>query len=562
MRGQSTSTVLSNPLGAHRTPGVRMEWLDAAPQGRSIVPTDVAGFVGVAERGPLHSAVRVDGLSQFQGVFGRTLPYSYLAYAVEAFFANGGNRCWVVRVANPDDAVAASAIVPVGDADTALVVTASSPGTWGNAVECHVRPMMHGRFSLELRCGGVREVWRGLASAPDASAGRDPIAVLNDLVTGSRLVAVRWWADGVGYPAGTAVGYPSAGSADGVLLTGGADGLSTLRPEHFGAEPTRWGVEALDLVDEVSLVSVPDCFSPPASQGGVPRPRPCAPKSSVELRPPRPVFDLAALARVQQAAVWHCERRRDRVALLDVPREGVDGLPAGTADVIAWRDQFDSSYAALYHPWIVVPDRNVTSRTPTSRTIVPPSGHVAGLCALGDNTTGVHKAPAGSVLQLAIDTAVDLDSVEHGDLDHAGVNVIRMARGVRVLGNRTLTKRHSWLGRLNVRRLLVALEEQVAVETAWTTFEANGTKLCGELESLVRDVLEDARRRGLLAGATPDEAYSVCCDESVNPPADLAEGRIACLIGIQPPPPAEFLVVRMVRTPAGVLAEQPGGGNG
>jgi phage tail sheath protein FI len=556
VHGDSTTTVRPDPSGGHHTPGVQVEWLDTAPQGRTVVPTDVAGFVGVAERGPLHSAVRVDGFGQFQGVFGTPLRYAYLAHAVEAFFANGGNRCWVVRVANPDDATAASAVVVVGEASVPLVVTAGNPGTWGNKIECHVRPAVGGTFSLELRCGGVREMWRGLASTPDNPVGRNPIAVLNDLVAGSRLVTVRWWDGDAVHPVGV-VGHPLGRSANGVLLTGGADGLASLRPEHFGAEQARWGVEALDLVDEVSMVSVPDCFSPPVVWGDAAKPRACAPKSTVDrmgLEPPRAVFDLEEAARVQQAVVWHCERRGDRVALLDAPRDGADGLPASTADVIAWRDRFTSSYAALYHPWIVIPDR-----TPSERTLIPPSGHVAGLCALGDNTIGVHKAPAGQALQLAIDTAVDMDEVEHGDLNHAGVNVVRAVRGVRVLGNRTMTEQGSWLRQLNVRRLLVALEERIAVETAWTVFEANGPSLCDELERLVRNVLEDARRRGLLVGATPDEAYSVHCDESVNPPANLAEGRIACLIGIRPPPPAEFLVVRMVRTPAGVLAEQPGG---
>lgn len=70
--------------------------------------------------------------------------------------------------------------------------------------------------------------------------------------------------------------------------------------------------------------------------------------------------------------------------MLDLPRESqkID-------DVVAHRNIFDSSYAALYHPWIEVFD-------PISKmkTAIPPSGSIAGIFAGSDNSSGVHKAPA------------------------------------------------------------------------------------------------------------------------------------------------------------------------
>lgn len=72
---------------------------------------DVAAFVGFAEKGPLHTPVTVETLAQFRDVFGDDVPlawdeqrqrmqYSFLGGSVDAFFANGGNRCEVVRVAD------------------------------------------------------------------------------------------------------------------------------------------------------------------------------------------------------------------------------------------------------------------------------------------------------------------------------------------------------------------------------------------------------------------------------------------------------------------------------
>lgn len=538
-QAQPQIVVRPDPVGAHSTPGVRLESLDTAPQVRSVLRTDVAGFVGVAERGPLHRAVRVRSWDQFRGMFGGQLPHAYLGFAMEAFFANGGTRCWVVRVADPKCAKTASAWVCAPGGGLSLLVTASSPGRWGNEIECRAEVSSDGLGTLELRRGTLRETWRRLALHENARHGRDPVQVLNHRATGSRLVTVAW-----GRPA------PESNFA---RLSGGADGLETLAPEHFADKDCKLGVHALDLVDEISLVSVPDCWTPPARPHRSPRFGPCGwhPRPVPE-RPPRPVFGWKEAEEVQQAVVRHCDQRRDRVALLDAPPRGRDGGWPGPRDVLAWRNKFRSPYAALYHPWVVVPDGRPGGRGP-----VPPSGHVAGLCAHGDRTVGMHRAPAGQVLKLAADTVCQVGEVERGELDQAGVNVIKAARGVRVLGNRTLGK-GQWC-ELNVRRLVIGLEEQIRADTAWTVFEPCTLRLCGELERVVQGVLYDAWQRGLLEGPSPAEAYSVCCDAAVNPPVQLAEGRLVCLIRLRPPPPAESIVVRLLRTPAGVLVEQPGG---
>ena len=51
--------------------------------------TDIAGFVGIATRGP-SSGAPVQSWRQFQAYFGDFTGQGYLAYAVRAFFENGG----------------------------------------------------------------------------------------------------------------------------------------------------------------------------------------------------------------------------------------------------------------------------------------------------------------------------------------------------------------------------------------------------------------------------------------------------------------------------------------
>jgi uncharacterized protein len=92
------------------TPGVYRQPQPAENSDIRLVRTDVAGFVGFAERGPLprpgasveelrRAAVRLTSWQQFLTTFGGFMPYSYLAYAVRGFFDNGGTTCYVVRVA-------------------------------------------------------------------------------------------------------------------------------------------------------------------------------------------------------------------------------------------------------------------------------------------------------------------------------------------------------------------------------------------------------------------------------------------------------------------------------
>jgi uncharacterized protein len=90
------------PPTVYQPPGVYFERLDAAAPGIAAVRTDVAGFVGLAERGPIDRAVPIQSWRQFQAHFGGFTGTAFLAYTVRAFFENGGRRCWVVRVASLD----------------------------------------------------------------------------------------------------------------------------------------------------------------------------------------------------------------------------------------------------------------------------------------------------------------------------------------------------------------------------------------------------------------------------------------------------------------------------
>ncbi|MFQ5814671.1 MAG: phage tail sheath family protein, partial [Anaerolineae bacterium] len=99
-------------MSTYLTPGVYFETVDISDEGITAIRTDIAAFVGIAERGPLHKPTRVNSREQFRAAFGSFIPHGYLAYAAKAFFENGGRTCYVVRVAARDPSTETDPGVP------------------------------------------------------------------------------------------------------------------------------------------------------------------------------------------------------------------------------------------------------------------------------------------------------------------------------------------------------------------------------------------------------------------------------------------------------------------
>jgi uncharacterized protein len=132
-------------------PGAYTERVDAAAPTRLQVRSDIPAFIGIAERGPLDTPVPVESFRQFQAHFGDFIGAGFLAYSVRAFFENGGQRCWIIRVAQrdstppepgisaPGSGARAAAVIISNGSVPMWSIQASSPGTWGNylAVSLH-----------------------------------------------------------------------------------------------------------------------------------------------------------------------------------------------------------------------------------------------------------------------------------------------------------------------------------------------------------------------------------------------------------------------------------------
>jgi phage tail sheath protein FI len=373
-----------------------------------------------------------------------------------------------------------------------------------------------------------------------------------------------------------------------LYLAGGADGLANLQAYDFTGEPVdpldddraarrkRRGLRALELVGEVAILAVPDILIQPVEIA--PRqpqpaciPDPCLPApppppaAPPQVEPPElpPVFPDEAVYQVQAAMVQQCEALRDRIAVLEPPyptaRGDGPGAAMGISRLQAWRSRFDSKYAALYYPWLLVVDplrENALTRP------IPPSGHAAGQYARTDFETGVHKAPANAPLVWVQDASLLVNPEMHGLLNEQGINVVRSfsGRGLRIFGARTVSSDPDWRY-VNVRRLLMMIAKAVYLSTQWAVFEPNDAITRAKLHLSLTSFLAALWQKGALMGEAPEQAFFVRCDEDNNPPFERANGRLLAEVGVAPSQPFEFVVLRVGRTGNEFeISETAGGG--
>ncbi len=275
------------------------------------------------------------------------------------------------------------------------------------------------------------------------------------------------------------------------------------------------------------------------------------------------------------ALLSHCEKMKDRVAILDAPPQvsKIDALtkvatapakakksrgasedtkPSGEAkseaDALRPR-QSDGGWGAYYFPHITVRD----PLSPKDLVDVPPSGHIAGIYARSDATRGVHKAPANEAVRGALNVTYRVTREEQATLNPSGVNCIRLfpGEGIRVYGARTLAESSSEWRYLNVRRLFNMVEESIARSTRWVVFEPNDRPLWKAIRRDVTAFLTMIWRQGALMGRTPEEAFFVQCDEETNPPEVIDAGTVVTVVGIAPVKPAEFVIFRIGQSAGG-----------
>ena len=522
-------------MPTYLSPGVYVEEVDGGSKPIAGVGTAVAAFVGFAEKGPVNQMTLVTNWTQFVEQFGEFMDGSYLAHSVYGYFNNGGGRCYIMRVGGVDDsgaeggdagASSAAALLPANtgaELNTLSIAALGDPS--GLTIEIADSSAPEGSdtpnpdlFNLIVRRGEEQiESFENLSLAGGRGRNvRNVATVVNEQSTLIRVTILEATAEMPLAERRPRSGTYSMTAAEAAISPASSQALAVSPRDFEGSTPERSGMGGLEVADDITMLIAPDLMA--AYERGM--------------------IDLEGVQAVQTAMISHCERMGDRVAILDAP----PGMKP--QEIQNWRvniANYDSSYAALYYPWIRVFDP-LAGRS----TLVPPSGHMAGIWARNDNTRGVHKAPANEVIGGALDTEYQITRGEQDGLNPAGINCIRAfpGRGVRVWGARTLSSDPSWTY-LNVRRLFNMVEKSIDNGTQWVVFEPNDFALWQRINRTVTAFLTMVWRSGALFGATPAQAFYVKCDEETNPPEARDLGMVTVEIGIAPVKPAEFVIFRI-----------------
>lgn len=182
--------------------------------------------------------------------------------------------------------------------------------------------------------------------------------------------------------------------------------------------------------------------------------------------------------------------------------------------------------------------------------LLAPSASMAGLYTMVDNTRGVWKAPANVSVNSVISPAVNITNDEQEDLNvplsGKAINAIRVfvGEGIKVWGARTLDGNSLDWRYINVRRTMIMLEESIKNASRTYVFDPNVAATWINLKSMIQNFLTGIWKRGGLAGASPEDAYSVHVGlGDTMTPEDILEGilRVTVLVAIVRP--AEFIEI-------------------
>lgn len=404
-------------------------------------------------------------------------------------------------------------LLPVTQADVLFATGVASQNAYFGSVSGIGLPVLPGSMSFAVS---------GVTVAMDDSNG-------NIVVSGSSGSSVSGTVDYVGgtinffvSPAPNmgdvlSTSYIQQGAASvSVTLAGGLDGSAVIASDVVGLllQPVKQGIYALDDFPDQFALALPDYAGDPTTI---------------------------------KALISYAEGRTDVVVICEPPK---NSTPQAAANFKRNTLQSVSSYAAMYYPWVKVPDP-LNSNRPLA---IPPCGHIAGRYAFNDLTANVGKAPAGvnrgQITGFISGLERSLSKTERDIVYQAQVNPIRSDSevGIAIWGNKTLQIVGDYTD-VNIRRLFIYLRKTQELGLIDIVFEDVGPTTFGIITTRLDTFLEGLFLTNVIGSgvASKSQAYKVVCDGSNNPPAIQQQKIIIVDEFIKPNLAAEVIWLRLQR---------------
>lgn len=473
----------------------------------------IPAFALPYNRGPVKPTL-VTSWPQFTRLYGdfTVANASNLHYAVSQFFNNGGQACYVLRMANTDAVYATLALDGTGsDAAVAiLTVKASSPGVWGNGLSiATTTTSVAGKINLVVYQGGtaasnIVETWPSVSMNPGDP--RNITSIINSPIAGSSYITVTE-------------------SLGGAYVAGTTD---------------------LAVISATSLASGADGSSAPALGTVIPAQFDTLPNQILNLNIP----GWTTAADLNTVIAW-AVGRGDVFVVVDGP---VPAPPASSATVAqnyinmvtgGGSPITPSTQAALYGPWLQISDP--ASSVPGATRWVAPGGAVLGVWNHNDNVNGVNSTPAGIKATVsAIALEANFTSTDLANLQAAFVNPIKTVPGAGfcIFGGLTLQPGYPSQF-ISVERTLQMFVHDMTYLCQFAIFEPNDANLWAQISSILTNYFTQQMQSGVLAGNTPDTSFTVVCDDTNNTASAAQTGMVNVQVAVALASPAEFIVINL-----------------
>jgi len=533
-------------------PGIYIQELPSNTHTIAAAPTSVTVFVGythpfLTPAANFGQALEIFSFSDYERLYGGFYQSSVIdcnvAYAVNAFFTNGGTNAYVVGLQPTNYYTTAGALVdPVAHYQPTLTLATSGADsieftplqpTDALSIGVTINNVQNDASSnpttadMVVTYGSQTETYRKISLLAKINGTQPNPNYITARVNGiSQLVQVSGT-----YPAQFPSGAPFTGT---LTTTLPASVANVLNPSDF------LGVfqadSALDKVQVFNLLLTPGIVNNAILSEALAF---AEGKLAFFIMDP-PILDVADGSVGASNTNWVG-----------------DFLGSSTGDSGA-NIAPQSPNGALYFPYLQA-DNPVTG-LPTNAAgnpfTLPPSGYVAGIFAATDSSRGVWKAPAGLATTLLDTTGVVPSGVmtdtRQGVLNSIGVNCIRSfpGAGTVVFGARTLvsanTAYQQWMY-VPVRRTALFIEQTLKANLTWAIFEPNYTPLWVAIRQSISGFMLSLFNQGAFAGETPSDAFQVKCDSTTTTPADQALGIVNIVVAFAPLRPAEFVVVKIAQ---------------
>ena len=268
-------------------------------------------------------------------------------------------------------------------------------------------------------------------------------------------------------------------------------------------------------------------------------------------------FNNHTLLTIHRSLLQMCAARGDMLAVLTLPSHYQEKdvvahvnalklkrfLTSRKKDVevpLNQREKHMLSFGALYHPWVLTSGKRTF--------MIPPDGAVCGIMASKAIREGAWIAPANEPLKgvLSLEPVISFKACT--TLFEHQVNLIRPdPRGYLTQSANTLSP-DLHLQPINVRRLLILLRRLALREGIIYVFQPNDERFHRLIRHTFHQLLANLYMRGAFAGDTPEKAYRVVADASLNTQKSLEQGRFIVDLRVAPSRPMVFVTVRLVQT--------------